>query len=117
MSDSPTNQKTVKIFDKEYRVACPEGQEHKLAKAADFLNQRMQEMKDSGASLGNEQTAAITALNLAHELLERRFEQQRQRQNDDAEIYNRLQTIKERLDVTVQRRVQTRTTTPVLKQL
>ncbi len=118
MSDSTINQKTVKVFNKEYRVACPEGQEHKLEKAADFLNRRMQEMKDSGASLGNEQTAAITALNLAHELLEQRLEQQRQRRNDDAEIHNRLQTIKERLDVNkLQRRVQTRTTTPVLKQL
>ena len=119
MNDSPPNQRTVRIFNKEYRVACPEGQEHKLEEAANLLNQRMQEMKDTGPSLGSEQTAAITALNLAHELLEQRLKQQRQQQSNDAEIHSRLQTIKERLNVNrPQRRVETpQTTAPVLKQL
>ncbi len=106
MSELPPNQVRVRIFNKEYRVACPEGQEPKLAAAADLLNQRIQEMKDLSAGLGAEQTAAITALNLAHELLEQQREQQQQRQSDDDAMHGRLQTIKKRLDAnTFQRRM------------
>ncbi len=100
MSGLPPSQMEVTIFNKEYRVACPDGQETRLAEATDFLNRRIQEMKDSSAGLGTEQTAAITALNLAHDLLEQQREQQR-RQSDGDKIHARLQTIKERLDANV----------------
>ena len=97
MSKSPPNQMQVTIFNKEYRIACPEGQEKKLIEATDFLNQRVKGMRESSSGLSTEQAVMITALNLAHELLELRREEQRRGGSGD-EIRRRLQAIKERLD-------------------
>ncbi len=111
MSELPPNQMKVTIFNKEYCVSCPEGQEDKLAEVADFLNQRMREMKNSGTGLGADQIAAITALNLAHELLEQRREQQlrqHEQQSSSDEVHDRLKVIKDRLDTNMfQRRMRT----------
>ena len=87
------NQSTVKIFNKEYRITCPEGQEKKLSEATDLLNRRIQKEKSANAGVGNEQTMAITALNLAHELLEQNFVQQQRRQRENDAIKSCLQKI------------------------
>ena len=104
MSLLPSSQIAVKIFNKEYQIACPQEQEDKLHKASNFLNTRIKEMKESKASMGTEQTIVATALNLAHELLEQRHEQQQQWESNDHAIQSRLQTIKNRLDVSVLQR-------------
>ena len=97
MSELSSNQMQVVIFNKKYRVACPDGLEDKLVEAADFLNRRAREMKESNASLSAELTTTITALNLAHELLEQRREKGT-RKDLGSEIHARLQVIKNRLD-------------------
>ena len=99
MSELSRNEMRVMIFNKEYRVSCPEGQEEKLGAAVEFLNQRMQETKNSNAGTGIDQTIAITALNLTHELLEQRQQQQQQQQRESDEVRERLQAIKKRLDM------------------
>ena len=60
---------SVTILDREYNVACPDGQEHELQKAARFLDKKMQEIKSSGKVFGMERIAVMAALNLTHELL------------------------------------------------
>ncbi len=66
-----TEQKTltVNILDREYRVACPTGQEAQLTSAANTLNQKMQEIRDTGKVFGIERIAVMAALNLTNELL------------------------------------------------
>jgi len=61
---------TVMILDREYRVACPTGQEEQLTSAADTLNDKMQEIRDTGKVFGIERIAVMAALNLTHELLQ-----------------------------------------------
>ncbi|TCS43741.1 cell division protein ZapA [Reinekea marinisedimentorum] len=63
---------TVTILDREYRVACPTGQEHQLRNAANTLNDKMQEIRDTGKVFGIERIAVMAALNLTHELLQSR---------------------------------------------
>lgn len=59
----------IKIMDKDYRVACPPEQQASLKQSADFLNDRLKEIKSRGSIIGAERIAIMAALNLAHELL------------------------------------------------
>jgi len=60
---------TVRILDKEFRVACPENEQNSLIASADLLNTRMREVRDSGKVFGTDRVAIMAALNLTHELL------------------------------------------------
>ncbi|MFT7697572.1 MAG: cell division protein ZapA [Reinekea sp.] len=60
---------TVTILDRDYRVACPPGQEKQLSDAASTLNDKMKEIRDTGRVFGLERIAVMAALNLTHELL------------------------------------------------
>ncbi len=67
MGDSSLN---IKIMDKDYRVACPPEKQASLQESAEFLNDRLNEIKDKGSIIGTERIAIMAALNLAHELLD-----------------------------------------------
>ncbi|TXH69965.1 MAG: cell division protein ZapA [Thiothrix sp.] len=69
MEESPIVPVVVKIFDKEYTVACPEGQEQALILSAKRVDQEMRQVRESGKVLGTDRIAVMVALNLAHELL------------------------------------------------
>jgi len=60
---------TVKIMDKEYRIACPEEEKDNLRASADLLNEKLNEIKQSGSVIGTERIAIMTALNMSHEIL------------------------------------------------
>jgi len=67
MGDS--NSLNIKIMDKDYRVACPQDQQASLRESAEFLNDRLNDIKTKGSIIGTERIAIMAALNLAHELL------------------------------------------------
>ena len=60
---------TLKILDKEYRVACQPGEKESLTASAKFLIARLDEIKKKGTILGAERMAVMAALNISHELL------------------------------------------------
>ena len=60
---------TLKILDKEYRVACQPGEKESLTASAKFLTTRLDEIKSKGSVLGAERIAIMAALNISHELL------------------------------------------------
>ncbi len=59
----------ISILDKEYKIACPSGEQSALLASAEYLDSKMREVRDSGNVIGSERIAVITALNIAHELL------------------------------------------------
>jgi cell division protein ZapA len=59
----------ISILDKEYKIACPSGEQPALLASAEYLDSKMREVRDSGSIIGSERIAVITALNIAHELL------------------------------------------------
>ena len=59
----------VSILDKDYKVACPPGEQSALLESAKFLDSKMREVRDSGNIMGSERVAVITALNMAADLL------------------------------------------------
>jgi len=67
---------TVRILDREYRVACPPGEREDLVASARHLDRLMREIRDSGKVIGLDRIAVMAALNMAHELLELRRERE-----------------------------------------
>ncbi len=60
---------TIKILEKEYRVACPAEEKESLLASAQMLNTKLNEIKSKGAVIGTERIAVMAALNMSHELL------------------------------------------------
>ena len=60
---------SIHILDKEYLISCTEDERDQLHSAVDFLNNKMQELKNSGKVIGTERIAVMAALNITHELL------------------------------------------------
>ena len=60
---------TINLMGREFRVACPEGEERQLLASVDYLNRKLKEVRDNGKVTGNERIALMAALNIAHESL------------------------------------------------
>ena len=89
----------ISILDKEYKIACPAGEQPALLASADYLDAKMREVRDSGNIIGSERIAVITALNIAHELLN---SHQRQDSLNDA-LPPRLKTLENKISEALQR--------------
>ena len=61
---------TVRIMEKEFRVACPADERDSLLASARYLDGKMRQIRDSRKVVGMDRIAVICALNLAHELLQ-----------------------------------------------
>jgi cell division protein ZapA len=59
----------LSILGKTYHISCPAGEEPALQSAADYLNEKMTEIKKSGRVIGADRIAVMAALNITHELL------------------------------------------------
>jgi len=59
----------INVMGREFRVACPENEQKELLEAVDYLNRKMNEIRDHGKVIGIERIAIMAALNIAHELL------------------------------------------------
>ena len=59
----------INVMGREFRVACPDDEQKGLLEAVDYLNKKMNEIRDNGKVIGLERIAIMAALNIAHELL------------------------------------------------
>lgn len=85
----------VQILDKDYRVACQDGQQDSLLASARFLDQKMREIRSGGRVIGTDRIAVMTALNLAHELLE--FQRERDQLGEG--FGRRIKALREKVEV------------------
>ena len=85
---------SVRIMEKEYVVACPYDERSALLDAAEFLNARMREIRDSGKVIGLDRVAVMAALNLAHEFLKGRERESKL----DGGIGQRVRAMRERVE-------------------
>lgn len=69
---SDTTRVSIRILDKEYQIACPPAERTALLDAAELLDGKMREIRDSGRVVGTERIAVMAALNIANELLRAR---------------------------------------------
>jgi len=98
MNDHEIVPVTVNILDREYRITCPAGDEQALQAAARHLDQRMQDIKDSGKVVGVDRIAVMVALNITHEFLAIK--------PDDSQpidsISDRLKSIQEKVELALE---------------
>ncbi len=59
----------ISVMGRDFRVACPENEQKGLLEAVEYLNKKMDEIRDNGKVVGLERIAIMAALNIAHELL------------------------------------------------
>jgi len=60
----------ITILEKEYIVACPEGEEDALRASARHLSEKMKEIRSGGKVVGHDRIAVMAGLNIAHEAIE-----------------------------------------------
>jgi cell division protein ZapA len=85
---------SVRIMEKEYVVACPYEERSALLDAAEFLNARMREIRDTGKVVGLDRIAVMAALNLAHEFLKGKDRESRL----DNGVGQRVRVLRERVE-------------------
>ncbi len=87
------NSLSIIILDKEYRVACPPGEQESLQASANELNRKLTEIKAKGAVIGTERIAIMAALNLCHEMLTGKSIQA-----ENAELNTRIESLSDKID-------------------
>ena len=60
---------TISVLGRDYQIACPPEEEESLRRAARYLDQQMENMRNRSASLGYEKIAILAALNITHDFL------------------------------------------------
>ncbi|MFP4155757.1 MAG: cell division protein ZapA [Halothiobacillaceae bacterium] len=65
-----TDTVNITILDKEYRIACPPEEREVLHRTAQYLDERMREIRAARRVIGADRIAVLAALNITHELLE-----------------------------------------------
>ena len=59
----------IHILGRSFKVACSREEEPALIAAADYLDEKMREIRDNSKVIGAERIAIMAGLNLAHDLL------------------------------------------------
>lgn len=89
---------SVNILDKEYKIACPKGEQKSLIKSAKEVDSRMRAIRKSGKVLNADRISVMVALNLAHELLN----VQTQVDNIDSGLLDRIDKLQTRIHTTME---------------
>ena len=84
---------TVRILDKEYRVACEPHEQEGLIESARMLDRSMREIRQTGRVIGIDRIAVMAALNISHELIQ--LKQEQHSLDEDAD--RRLRRLQERM--------------------
>jgi cell division protein ZapA len=91
---------TVHILDKDYMVACPEGEQDALVASSRRVDREMRKVRDSGKVLGTDRIAVMVALNLAHELM---HGHRHNTNTNERELTEQLQKLQQQMDVVLER--------------
>ena len=92
MSDEPI-QVSIRILDKDYRIACEPHEQEGLRESARLLDGRMREIRQTGRVIGTDRIAVMAALNIAHDLIQL----QKVAPIDEVEIERRLRHLQVRV--------------------
>jgi len=94
---------TIEILGKPYSIKCPESELQSLQQAAEYLNQKMVEVQESGKAINLERIAIITALNVTYQLLQL----DQQKSTLMTKINQRISHIQDKLDTAINKAMQT----------
>lgn len=60
----------VKIVDRTYHIKCSKEEAAQLQQAAQYLDEQMRQLRQSATAKTTEQVAIVAALNICHELMQ-----------------------------------------------
>ncbi|SDY01870.1 cell division protein ZapA [Allochromatium warmingii] len=86
-------QLSIKILDKEYRIACEFHEQDDLKASARLLDNRMRDIRQTGRVIGTDRIAVMAALNIAYDLIQL----QRARSSPEGDLTRRLQQLQNRV--------------------
>lgn len=92
---------TLHILDKDYVVACPESEQEDLLASAQYLNDKIQEVRERGKVSGSERLLVMTALNIVHELLQHKTTKSRYTSLNSVDLLRLEQKLQAALDASV----------------
>jgi cell division protein ZapA len=87
---------TIKVLEKEYRVACPPEEKEGLIASATILNEKLMQIKSKGSVISTERIAVMAALNMSHEILNGK-----ELVGEHADLNDRIDSLSERIDNTM----------------
>lgn len=102
MTDKITST-NIEILGKIYPIRCPEQEVAALQQAAQYLNQKMTEVQESGKVINLERIAIITALNIASEFLQL----ESQKSSFMTKVNQRISSIQDKIDSALNKAMQT----------
>ena len=79
---------TIRVLDKDYVINCEENEKEMLIQSADFLNQRVKEIRTSSTISGGEKIMVLTALNICYDYL--KLQQQKSEDTSQLEYLQKL---------------------------
>jgi cell division protein ZapA len=94
---------TIRLNDREFLVACEPEERPGLLAAASYLDSKMQEFRSNARSPGFDRLAVLTALSIAHELLETRQTQESQQRM----LGDGIDSLRRKLESALERTVNT----------
>jgi len=97
MSSGKSVPVNLHLLEKEYVVACPEEERETLIASAQYLNDKVKEVRGSGKVVSTERIVVISALNIIHEYLQYKQKDEKYEHTINAELV-RLQ---EKIGVTL----------------
>jgi cell division protein ZapA len=92
--NTPTEPVSITILERKYQFACTPDQRKDLLAAAQNLDERMKEIKESGRLMSLERITLQAALNLSDELLKIQKDAELRREKID----NRIRMLADQLD-------------------
>jgi cell division protein ZapA len=99
-----TSRVSIRILEKEYQVACPVEERTDLLDAAEYLNGKMREIRETGAVMGLDRIAVMAALNMANELLKvRKVGAGGVSAGVEVELLDRMRHLRERVESAITR--------------
>jgi len=84
----------VNILDREFLIGCTAEERAGLVAAAGYLDGKMREVRGSSRTQGLDRIAVMAALNIAHELLQAR----QNNESDSGALAQHLQAMRTKLD-------------------
>ena len=104
MNDSSRRPVRISILGKEYHIVCPKDERDGLLEAARQLEDKMDEIRDSGRVFGAERIAVMAALNVTHELLQSSLNKATEQELEPglsdrvSSLHDRIDTVLSKLD-------------------
>jgi cell division protein ZapA len=86
----------VSIMDRDFTVACDDGEQENLLAAAAYLDRQMRDIQRSGRVIGHERCAIMAALNIANQFLQGNTAPAVSRQNE-----RRIEDLLSRIDAVI----------------